>query len=194
MSQTRQNQTVNALLQMKWTLLQRRKERERHQSNDIKKWKETLGIQNSYVSPHQSFFADMHANWASSVSIVRDIKSSTARGSRRRDSKQKVQVIPYPIQCPCWKTYQTKQRGDKEETQTWRCNWYQTKQIHLRIGWYDDGILAHARAPNGSKWDPTSLSTKMHASPHWVDSSRLSHSSRDIQLMAMRLLWDTRKP
>ena len=34
------------------------------------------------------------------------------------------------------------------------------------------------------EWDQTSLSTKRHASPHWADSSRLSHSSRDIQLMA----------
>ncbi len=31
---------------------------------------------------------------------------------------------------------------------------------------------------------PTLSSTKKHASPHWGDNSRLSHSYRDIQLMA----------
>jgi hypothetical protein len=60
--QTRQNKTVNALLQTKWTLLQHRHERERHQSNDVQKEEETLGIQNSYVSPHESFSTDTDAN------------------------------------------------------------------------------------------------------------------------------------
>jgi hypothetical protein len=49
---TRQNKIVNALLQMKWALLQHHNERECDQNNDILKEKETLGTQNSYISPH----------------------------------------------------------------------------------------------------------------------------------------------
>ena len=43
MSQTRQNKIVNALLQMKWTLLQHRHERKRHHSNDIQRTKGDMG-------------------------------------------------------------------------------------------------------------------------------------------------------
>ena len=52
MPQTRQNAIVNALLQMKWTLLQQCNERERHESNGIQNKIKTSDIQNSYVSPH----------------------------------------------------------------------------------------------------------------------------------------------
>jgi hypothetical protein len=77
MSQTRQNKIVNALLQMKWTLLQHRNERESHQSSDIQK-KETMGTQIA-TSYHTSPFSQTPMRIDMRIVSERH-QSSTERG------------------------------------------------------------------------------------------------------------------
>ncbi len=96
------------------------------------------------------------------LSVTREQCEKHQKVVQREDKEETLKEgasNTHPIRCPCWKT------------------WRKTKQIHLRNWWHDDGIM-------WTQEHQTSLSTKMHALPHWVDSSRLSHSSRDIQLMA----------